>query len=200
SLVRGVSMKRWVAPFGLLFVALATTVAQAAPPDDLPKNLHTIRAVAAEGDGNKEAGVAWRAPVKSRAPDPPQILAAFDEANPLAVNYLRSAVETIAQRELDNGGKLPADDLEKFIGDTKHDPRARRLAYELLAGVDPTAADRIIPGLLNDPSVEFRRDAVARLLEQAPKQLATGDKDAARKLLVEALSEARDEDQVKAVK
>jgi hypothetical protein len=193
-------MKLSICPSGLLLVALATTVVQAAPSDDLAKNLQTIRAVAAEGDGNKEAALAWRALVKSPARDIPGILAAFDEANPLAVNYLRSAVETIAQRELDKGDKLPAADLENFIGDTKHDPRARRLAYELIAGVDPTAGERIIPGLLNDPSVEFRRDAVARLLEQAPKRLADGDKDAARSLLVDALSGARDEDQVKAVK
>jgi hypothetical protein len=181
-------------------MVLVSPVAQSAPPGELAGQLRTIRAVAAEGDGNKEAGLAWRELVKSPAKALPEILAAFDEANPLAANYLRSAVETISQREIDKGSNLPAADLEKFIGDTKRDPRARRLAYELLAGVDPTAADRIIPGMLNDSSVEFRRDAVARLLEQAPKRLATGDKDGTRMLLVEALSGARDEDQVKAVK
>jgi hypothetical protein len=193
-------MKQCIAPSSLLIAAVVAFVARAAPQDELAKNLQTIRAVAAEGDGNKEAALAWRALVKSAARDIPEILAAFDEANPLAVNYLRSAVETIVQRELDKGGKLPGADLEKFIGDTKHDPRARRLAYELIAGVDPAAAERIIPGMLNDPSVEFRRDAVARLLEQAPRRLAAGEKDAARKLLVEALTGARDEDQVQTIK
>jgi len=193
-------MKRSIGSCGFMTVLLVCGVAPSAPLDELGRQLHTIRSVAAEGDGNKEAGLAWRELVKNRAGALPEILAAFDEANPLAVNYLRSAVETISQRELDKGVKLPVADLEKFIGDTNHDPRARRLAYELLAGVDPTAADRIVPGMINDPSVEFRRDAVARLLEQAPKRVAGGDKDAARKLLVEALSGARDEDQVKAVK
>ena len=52
--------------------------------------------------------------------------------------------------------------LDEFVRDTRHDPRGRRLAYELIAKVDPSAPDRIIPGMLDDPSVEFRRDAVAR--------------------------------------
>ncbi|MGE5193142.1 MAG: hypothetical protein ACM3U2_11660, partial [Deltaproteobacteria bacterium] len=162
--------------------------------------LHTIRAVAAEGNGSKEAAQAWRELVKSRAQALPEIFSAFDDANPLAANYLRSAIETIVQRELDKGGKLPAEDLERFVRDTKRDPRGRRLAYELLAGVDPSAPDRLIPGMLNDPGIEFRRDAVARLVERASKQLAAGDKDDARRLLVEALSGARDEDQVQAIK
>ncbi len=175
-------------------------VASAAPPEDLAANLRTIRAVAAEGNGSKEAGAAWRELVKNRAQALPEILAAFDDANPLAANYLRSAVETIAQRETDNGGKLPAEALEKFVRNTKRDPRGRRLAYELLASVDPSAPDRLIPGMLNDPGVEFRRDAVARLVEQATKRLAGGEKDDARKLFAEALSGARDEDQVQAIK
>jgi hypothetical protein len=193
-------MKRGICSCGLLILVFISGAAQSAPPDELARQLQTIRAVAAEGDGNKEAGLAWRELVKSPSKALPEILAAFDEANPLAVNYLRSAVETIAQREIEKGGELPVEALEKFIGDTRHDPRARRLAYELLVGVDPTAVDRIIPGMLNDPSVEFRRDAVARLLEQAPKRLAAGDKDDARKLLALALSGARDEDQVQAIK
>jgi len=193
-------MKRWIGVSGLLIVALVICVGRAAPPDDLATNLRTIRGVSSEGNGNKEAGLAWRELVKFPAQALPEILTGFDEANPLAVNYLRGVVETIAQREIEKGGKLPAEALEKFIGDTKHDPRARRLAYELLAAVDLTAADRIIPGMLDDPSVEFRRDAVARLLEQAPKRLAAGEKDEARKLLVEALSGARDEDQVQTIK
>src|SRR4029078_12554594 len=136
-------------------VALVPGFALTAPPEELAGQLRAIRAVAAEGNGNKEAGLAWRELSRSRAQDIPEILAAFDEANPLAVNYLRSAVETIAQRELEQGGKLPAGEREKLMLDTKPDPRGRRLAYELLAGVDSAAPDRIIPGLLHDPSVEF---------------------------------------------
>ena len=56
--------------------------------------------------------------------------------------------------------------LEKFLVDRRHAPRSRRLAYEWLVRVDPAAADRLLPGMLDDPSLELRRDAVAQLLEQ----------------------------------
>jgi hypothetical protein len=191
-------MIRRIGLCGIVFVFLGPALA--ASPDELAGPLREIRAVAAEGNGNKEAGLAWRALVKNRAQSLPEILEAFDDANPLAANYLRSAVETIAQRELEAGGKLPAAELESFVRDTNRDPRGRRLAYELLVGVDPAAPDRLIPGMLHDPGVAFRRDAVARLTEQAPLRLAAGEKEEARKLLVEALSGARDDDQVQAIK
>jgi len=167
---------------------------------DLDQQIRAIRAVAAEGRGNQEASAALRGLVRQKAAVLPEILAGFDDANPLAVNYLRSAAETIAQRELENGGRLPAVELEKFVRDTSHDARARRLAYELIAGMDPAAPDRIIPGLLHDPSVEFRRDAVARLIDQAPKLLSAGEQAEARKLLADGLDAARDDDQVQTIK
>src|SRR5262249_40945240 len=152
---------------------------------DIDQQIAAIRAVAAEGRGNQEAALAWRELVRQRARALPEILAAFDDANPLAVNYLRSAVATIAQRELENGGSLPTAELEKFVRKTKHDPRSRRLAYELLVGVDSAAPDRIIPEMLHDPGVEFRRDAVARLIDQASKQLSAAEKDEAHRLLAD---------------
>ncbi len=180
----------------VLFVQSAGT----APAQDLDRNLATIRAVESEGRGNKEALAAWRALARSRAQDLPAILKAFDGANPLAVNYLRSLAETIAQKELEKGVKLPAAEIEKFVLDTSHDPHGRRLAFELLTKVDTTAADRLIPGMLNDPSVEFRRDAVARLIDAGAKLLTADKRDDARETLQTGLAAARDDDQVQVLK
>src|SRR5579859_8139225 len=116
---------------GLVLGALIFAATPTIRADDVADALRTIRSVAAEGSGNKEASAAWRELVKSSAQALPAILAAFDDANPLAVNYLRSAVETVAQRELEKGGTMPTAALEKFVRDTRHDPRGRRLAYEL---------------------------------------------------------------------
>jgi hypothetical protein len=66
----------------------------------------------------------------------------------------------------------------------------------LLAGADPTAADRWIPQMLDDPSVELRRDAVARLLDQAAALAAKMQADAAVKTFRQALGAARDLDQL----
>src|SRR5262249_44108736 len=124
------------------------------------------------------------------------ILAALDDASPLAANYLRSAFETIADRSLASGKQLPAPKLEAFVRDTRHKGSARRLAYELLARLDPTAPDRLVPGMLNDPGAELRREAVFRLVQAARKQLDSKDKAAAVKAYREVLKYARDRDQV----
>lgn len=197
---REVNMSRKTGLLAGLVAAMLVGAAAVAAAADRAEQIRTIRAVGAEGRGSKEAARAWNELMKEKGQALPEILAALDGANPIAANYLRGAVEAIAQREVDGGGRLPTAELEKFVCDTKHDPKARRLAFELLAGVDPAASDRIIPGLLNDPSVEFRRDAVARLLVEAPKLLAAEKKDEAHETLSKALSGARDDDQVQAIK
>lgn len=167
---------------------------------DVPEAIRVIRTVGPEGQAGLAATRAWKELSASKGSALPAILAGLDDANPLAANYLRSAVEAIADRELARGGQLPADELEKFLLDLKHDPRARRLAFELLARVDKSAPDRLIPGMLNDPSVELRRDAVARLIEQGNEQLDAEKKDDARSTFDQALAGARDDDQVQAIK
>jgi hypothetical protein len=107
-------------------------------------------------------------------------------------------VDAICERQLQSGGKLPEAALQEFVLDTSHAPRARRLAFEWLSRVDETAPDRLVPKFLHDPSVEFRRDAVARLLEQA-RLLDQSDAQAAAKLYQQALAGARDQDQVDAI-
>jgi hypothetical protein len=183
---------------------IACTAASSRAADVSPL-VRVIRAVESEGRGNREAIAAWRELAQCDAGQLPGILAAFDGANPLAINYLRSAVETIADRTLEQGAALPAAELEKFTFETKHEPKARRLAFELLCKVDPQSPDRVIPRMINDPSVEMRRDAVARLIQVATTLLADETqsekgKDEARKTLAQALDGARDNDQVQAIK
>jgi len=172
-----------------------TTQGISAEPAEL---IRALRAVGPQGKGNREAAQAFSELARSDANVLPVILAAFDDANPLAVNWLRNAAETIAQRELEKGHQLPAAELEKFVLSTDRDPRARRLAYELLVRVDRTATHRLIPGMLNDPSVELRRDAVQRLLDEAQSLFESDKKEAAKPIYFQALNAARDDDQVQA--
>jgi hypothetical protein len=110
--------------------------------------------------------------------------------------WLRGVAEAVAQRATAKGGKLPQPQLEAFLLETKHSPRARRLSYELIAAVDPTAESRIIPKLLSDPSVELRRDAGGQVLTDAAK-LAANEKEAAIKKYEVAFFHSRDLDQIK---
>src|SRR5262249_14901162 len=124
------------------------------------------------------------------------VLAALDDADATAANWLRSAFDTIADRELVAKRPLPADKLEAFVKDTRHAGQGRRLAYEWLVRVGPKTPGRVVPGMLNDPGTELRRDAVAVVLKEAQAQFDKDDKPAATKTYQQALAAARDRDQV----
>jgi hypothetical protein len=155
-----------------------------------------IKAVGKEGAGNDAAARAWKELTKEGPAALIDILAGLDDAGPVAANWLRSAVDAVAEKTLSLGKPLPADQLETFVRDTRHSASARRLAYEWLTRVDPKAPDRLLPGMLTDPGAELRRDAVAVVLKQA-EALAKGKQEpAARDAYQKALMHARDRDQV----
>lgn len=193
-MLRRFSLRMMVVGVGVAFAAVAQLRAA-----DLDASLETLRAVGNEGAGNREAALAWQELSQANAQQLPKILAALDQANPLAANWIRAAVDTIAERDLREQGILPKAELESFVLDESHAPRARRLAFEWLSRVDETAPDRIIPNLLHDPSVEFRRDAVTRLLDEADQLLENDQTADGIAVLQKALSGARDLDQVKTI-
>jgi len=190
---------RWLVLPAALFASLGASTLNAAAPD-LNAAIETVKKVGGLGAGNSAAQQAWPVLAAARPEELPVLLEALDDSNPLAANLLRSAVDAICERTLAEGQELPNAALEKFLLDTQHAPRARRLAYEWLAKSDATAGDRLIPGMLNDPSVEFRRDAVARLLNQAQKLAEAGKSgDELKSIYRTALGGARDLDQVQAI-
>jgi hypothetical protein len=191
-MIRGV-----IISFLLTFLILVRP--SSAPAADSQKTeslLIHIKAVGREGAGNREASKAWRELVRSGPESLPTILAAFDGADKTVANWLRIAVDAIAERTLKAKHALPAAELEAFILKKKHDPAARRLAYEWLVRVDAKAPERLLPGMLQDPSVELRRDAVDRVLQEAQQHLAKKNKTAATATFQKALTGARDQDQV----
>ena len=186
--------RRW---FGVVVVAAAAWGMGSASAADanLTENLAKVQAVASLGVGHREATAAAKELAKAKASELPQILAAMDDAGPIATNWLRGIAESVAQRAAENQGKLPLMELEKFLAETSHSPRARRLAFEILASADSNAPGRLIPTLLHDPSTELRREAVAVTLDEAAKQSETPAKIAAYR---KAFQASRDLDQIKA--
>src|SRR5262249_39384089 len=131
---------------------------------DTSESLRQIKALQREGGGNEAAVTAVRELSKASADAIPEILAGMDGADIVVINWLRGAVEAIAHRELSAGRKLPVEKLTAFLKDTKHEPRARRLAFECIVKCDAKAADELLAAFLNDPSAEMRRDAVATIV------------------------------------
>jgi len=180
-------------------VGLLLLSANVAKSQDVPALVKTIRAVGPEAKGAAAAANAWRTLSAQDVAALTPILAAFDGANPLAANYLRAAVDTIAERTLQAGKTLPAGELEAFVLNRKNAPAARRLAYEWLVRVDPAAPKRLLSGMLDDPGRELRRDAVAEALEKAQTLFDGEDKQAAKAAYQKVLDVARDRDQVELI-
>lgn len=185
--------RRFAVPLVLAFIG--ASVANAATPDEW---IATIRAVGPKGEGHVAAIAAVRELSAAPPESLPKLLKAFDGASPLAANWLLGVVETIADRALQQK-QLPARELEAFILETGNHPAARRVAYEWLIKVDPVATERLIPGMLQDPSADFRRDAVALKLKAASELLTAEKKPEAQAAFQAALSGAVDDDQVKAI-
>ena len=163
---------------------------------EIQQSIRTIRSVGPEGEGNTKAGRAWETLSKADASALTTILTSMDNASPLAMNWLRGAIYAIADRAIDSGKSVSVADLKQYIAKTEHNPRARRLAFDLINRVDPDTAKAMIPGMINDPSVELRRDAVRQVLDRGVKEKKNGSKDAATKTYQTALRYGRDVDQI----
>ncbi|HEY7311120.1 MAG TPA: hypothetical protein VH643_17275 [Gemmataceae bacterium] len=185
--MRRVGSWQWIALFLLTASSYGGETADA---------LARLRAVGREGAGNAAAAKAWKEVVQQGPSALPAILEAMDDADAVSANWLRTALDAIGERALADGRPLPAEQLEQFVRQKRHNGAARRLAYEWLCRVDPKTPDRLLPGMLQDPSPELRRDAVAAVLKEAQTRLDKGDKDAARQAYQRALTGACDKDQV----
>jgi len=160
-----------------------------------------LRAVGPQGAGHRKAAEAWQQLVQADSAQLPQILSALDQANPLAANWIRTAVDAIAERHLQRGTALPEAQLARFVEDLRHDGRARRLAFEWLVRVDPSARGRLLgprgSKMLNDPSLELRREALLCLIEEAQKLQKQDRANEATALYWQGLTAARDPDQIR---
>ena len=162
-------------------------------PEDPAQHITIIQAVGPKGAGNPEAAAAFQALSQATAPSILPLLRAIEESNPIARNWLRSAVEVIVERELTDKKPLPFEELKKFLADRTQAPEARRLAFDLMLAIDRETSEKLIPGFIDDPSTELRRDAVALLMTSSRK--AGEDATTYRK----ALDAARDVDQIQEI-
>jgi hypothetical protein len=186
-------MRHWKYVHLLGLILLLSTYARGETPAN---GLEQLKSVGREGAGNEAAARAWKNVVRQGTAALPALLNAMDGANAASSNWLRTAGDAIVERALASRQPLPVEQLESFVRQTRHNGAARRLAYEWLSRVDARTPARLLPHLLQDPSPELRRDAVALVLQQAQARLDKDDKDGARAAYRRALTGACDKDQV----
>src|SRR5437660_930311 len=104
---------------GALVLAFALCLTGNAAAEELDTLLAQIKKVGKEGKGNAAAAKAWRELAKLGPEALPSILAGMDDADAVAANWLRAAVESIADRTLSSGRQLPAEKLEAFVRERK---------------------------------------------------------------------------------
>ncbi|MEC9002743.1 MAG: hypothetical protein VX644_05165, partial [Planctomycetota bacterium] len=142
-------MRKRVIVFGISMLAVMAALPVEAA--ELQALLKTLSRIEGAGNNNPAATAAWNELAKTSPENLPEILAAFDDCTVLGANWLNLAVDTIADRAVNSGDKLPAKGLEGFVLDRQRNPRARRLAYDLLVRVDPAAQGRLVPTRLQYP-------------------------------------------------
>jgi outer membrane protein assembly factor BamB len=182
--------------FTIVFLLFSSAILGAETPKE---ELTRLQNVGREGRDNAAAARAWKAVVRRGPSLLPALLESLDGADAASANWLRTAGDAIVERALADKKTLPAEPFTQFIRQTRHNGAARRLAYEWLCRVDAKTPERLLPGMLQDPSPELRRDAVAVVLKQAQSDLDKGDKDAARAAYRRALTGACDKDQVERI-
>ena len=125
-------------------------------------------------------------------------LAAFGNATPAGANWLRSGLERAADRL---GDALPAAELTAFVADVAQPPRARSLAFTWLKARAPSQADALLAAMLDDPSLDLRREAVEKLLESAAGDGAGAQAGTAveKEIYRRGLAAARDVDQLEQI-
>lgn len=156
--------------------------------DKIADAVSVIKNIGLNGEGHEEAVLAMRVLNQATPEHIPLILDGMDDQNKLAVNWLRSAVVKIAG----SGSELPRKKIEDYFSDKQRSHLGRLLAFDLLTEGDEDLANRIIPTLIDDPSLPLRYKAVAQLMERAKNSEAIE----AIGMLGYALEKSRDVNQV----
>ena len=181
-----------VAAFGCSLAFMLISASPGFADENLARALKAVREVDVNGAGQEAAVEAMRVVNAASLEQVPEILKGMDGANRLATNWLRCAVVSIVNR----GGEPPRKAIEDYFSDTNHSHFGRLLAFELLTNGDPELARRIVPDLIDDPSLPLRSKAISAFIEKA--NTATDPIEKAGILAV-ALDKARDTTQVQQI-
>ncbi len=184
--------------FGLALVAGMSAQATVATADGTPESV--AKAVTIATELAKATGTSGQAALAAQADRIAAIpahwivpcLAALADATPAGGNWLRSGIERAVERA---GDSLSADSLMSVVADRKQPARVRTLAFGWLKDRDPSRAEGLLDGMLDDPALDLRREAVERKLAA----VAAADETAQKATHRQCLAAARDVDQIERI-
>ena len=190
---------RATAWFGLVMVAGVSTHATVLAADGPPQSVAEAVAISTElaravGGPRGQAALAQQADRIAAMPADWIVpcLAALADATPGGGNWLRSGIERAVDRA---GDSLSADALVAVVTERKQPARVRTLAFGWLKDRDSSRADGLLDGMLDDPALDLRREAVEKQLAA----VATADEPAQKATHRNCLAAARDVDQIERI-
>ena len=189
---------RATAWFGLVMVAGVSTQATVSAADGPPQSV--AEAVAIATDLAKASGSRGQSALAQQADRIAAIpvdwivpcLVALADATPAGGNWLRSSLERAVDRA---GDSLSADALTAVVADRKQPARVRTLAFGWLKDRNPSRAEGLLDGMLDDPALDLRREAVEKQLAA----VAAADETAQKATHRQCLAAARDVDQIEQI-
>ncbi len=156
---------------------------------DLQQAIAAIKQVDANGEGHEAAVSAMKVLNAADVDQLPILLAGMDGTNKLSANWLRSAILSVVGRSQDG---IPSDAIERYFENKDGSHLGRLLAYDLLNESHDGWADKIVPALIDDPSLPLRRKGIKAWIAKAKE----ADEQDALGYLAMALEKARAVDQV----
>ncbi|MEM9410367.1 MAG: hypothetical protein AAGA30_04595 [Planctomycetota bacterium] len=156
--------------------------------DKIKDAIDSIKKVDANGEGHIEAVKAMKVLNALSADNIPLLLEGMDNANKLSLNWIRSAVVSIASKS----DKLPTDAIRAYFDDRTRAHMGRLLAFDLLTDNDEKLKNDLVPTLSDDPSLPLRYKGVEYLIAESEK----AESMESLGLLGSALDKSRDIDQI----
>ena len=186
---------RYSIVIGFVLCLISPSVARIQAAEKVAEALQTLDQVGPQGRGSKAASQAADRLLQEGIEILPQLFEHMDTDNLVAANWCRYVYQQIVTKELAKPEpRIPADFLRSYILESKHQGRARRLAWDLLDHVDPQFRQQQLPRLLDDR--EFRSEAVQRVLQQADQSRQAGKSKTAIKQYRLAFQHARESSQI----
>lgn len=182
-------MWRYLASLAVVISVLQLPVTFA----DVDSDLSTILNVDHRAEGNLSAQKAYDSLITADKSKLPTLLQAFNGANPLALNYLRSAFEVIVAK---GDGELPMPELLGYLNDQDNNQKARAMVFELIKKNSPEKAEKMLDDMITDSSADIRYQAVAKILDGADSL----EGDAQKEAYLTALKGASEEGQVSQIR
>lgn len=174
--------------------ALVTVSAAEGPPQTVDEAVMIATDLAKAADARGQATLAAKADriAGMRAEWIVPCLDAFADATPSGGNWLRSGIERAVEHA---GDSLSAAALEAVAADRKRGPRVRTLAFGWLKARDPARSGQMLDGMLDDPALDLRREAIEKRLDA----VAAADEPAQKAEYRRCLGVARDVDQIERI-